>query len=144
MSKIIVLSIKPEFSNRIFNGSKKIELRKSSPKIDNDDIIIIYNTMPEKAVVGICKIKEVIDSTPKEIWNNYSEILGIDEKRYFDYYLGREKAIGLKIDCFRRFKDKITLKEIKDFIPDFSPPQTFKYFSRTTIMDSYKWANSLR
>lgn len=143
MSKIVVLSIKPEFSDRIFNGSKKIELRKSSPNINDNDIVIIYNTMPEKAFVGICKIGEVIRSSPEEIWENYSQDLGIDKKRYFDYYLGREKAVGLKIDCFRKFKERISLKEIKDFIPNFSPPQTFKYFSRETIMDSYNWANSM-
>ncbi|MBJ6367716.1 ASCH domain-containing protein [Snuella sedimenti] len=138
MSKIVVISLKPEFSELIFNGSKKIELRKSIPQINEEDIVVVYNTMPEKAFVGVCKIKEIITSSPEEIWSNYSQELGIDKERYFDYYLGRKKAIGLKIDSFRKFKEKITLKEIKKIIPEFTPPQTFKYFSRSMVMSTLK------
>ena len=134
MSKVIILSIKPEFSDRIFSGTKKIELRKSKPNLEKNDIILVYNTVPDKAVVGICRVNEIIQSTPNDIWKKYSNDLGIDEKRYFDYYLGREKAIGLKIDSFRKFKRKISLETIREFIPSFSPPQTFKYYNREVLM----------
>ncbi|MFC5048308.1 ASCH domain-containing protein [Aquimarina hainanensis] len=134
MSKVIILSIKPEFSDQIFEGTKKIELRKSKPNVGKDDLVIIYNTIPDKAIVGICKITEIIQSTPDEIWNNYSNDLGIDKDRYFQYYFGRDKAVGLKIDSFRRFKKKISLDKIREFIPSFSPPQTFKYYNRDSLM----------
>lgn len=134
MSKVIILSIKPEFSNRIFEGTKKIELRKSRPKVEEGDLVLVYNTLPDKAVVGICKVKEVIQSTPNEIWDNYSNDLGIDKKRYFEYYLGRDKAVGLKIDSFRKFKNRISLDTIREFLPGFSPPQTFKYYNRDLLM----------
>lgn len=136
MSKVIVISVKPEFAHRIFEGSKKIELRKSSPKVDSGDIVIIYSTFPEKAVIGICKIKEVIKSTPDEIWIKHSNDLGIDKDRFFQYYSGRDKAVGIMIDCVRKFKNKMSLKEIKEHIPTFSPPQTFKYYNRRLLMDS--------
>ena len=134
MSKVIIVAIKPEFSDRIFSGTKKIELRKSKPNLEKNDIILVYNTVPDKAVVGICRVNEIIQSTPNDIWKKYSNDLGIDEKRYFDYYLGREKAIGLKIDSFRKFKRKISLETIREFIPSFSPPQTFKYYNREVLM----------
>ena len=134
MSKVIILSIKPEFSDRIFEGTKKIELRKSKPSLEENDLILIYNTLPDKAVVGICKVKEIIQSTPDEIWDKYSDDLGIDKKRYFEYYFGRDKAIGLKIDSFRKFKNKISLDTIRELIPSFSPPQTFKYYNRDMLM----------
>lgn len=137
MSKIIILSIKPEFSDRIFEGTKKIELRKSKPNLEENDLVIIYNTVPDKAIVGICKIREVILSTPNDIWNNYSDELGIDKESYFNYYLGRDKAVGLKIESFRKFKSKISLSKIKEFLPTFTPPQTFKYYNRDLLMEAF-------
>lgn len=134
MSKVIILSIKPEFSDQIFEGTKKIELRKSKPNVQEGDIVVVYNTLPDKAFVGICKVNEVIQSTPDEIWDNYSSDLGIDKKRYFEYYLGRDKAVGLKIDGFRKFKNRISLDTVRQFLPDFSPPQTFKYYNRDLLM----------
>ncbi|CAM1360722.1 conserved hypothetical protein [Tenacibaculum litopenaei] len=133
MSKVVILSIKPEFSDRIFEGTKKIELRKSKPNLKKGDLIIVYNTLPDKAIVGVCKVNEIIQSTPDEIWNNYSTDLGIDKKRYFEYYLGRDKAVGLRIDSFRKFKNRISLDTIREFLPDFTPPQTFKYYNRDLL-----------
>lgn len=138
MNKIIVISIKPEFVDLIFEGSKKIELRKSSPNAQSGDLMIIYSTSPEMAVVGICMIKEVIKSTPSDIWINHSDILGIDEKRFNEYYSKTDKAIGIVLSSVRRFKYKMPLKKVKEIFPAFTPPQTFKYFNRNFLMESIK------
>lgn len=47
----ILLSIKPEYANRIFDGSKKYEFRKHLPqkKIDK---IVVYSTDPVQRVIG--------------------------------------------------------------------------------------------
>lgn len=138
MSKIIVISIKPEFADLIFEGSKKIELRKSSPNAQPGDLMIVYSTSPEMAMVGICMIKEVIKSTPNDIWINHSDILGIDEKRFNEYYSETDKAVGIVLSSVRRFKSKMPLKKVKEIFPTFTPPQTFKYFNRNSLMESIK------
>ena len=136
MRKVVLVSIKPEFVDKIFDGSKKIELRKVSPNSMPGDLMIVYSTFPEKAIVGICRIQEVIKSTPQEIWDRHSEILGIDEHRYFDYYSQATKAVGIVIESTRRLKSKIPLKNIKQQLPSFAPPQTFKYMSRDLISNT--------
>lgn len=136
MSKLILVSIKPEFVDKIFDGSKKIELRKVSPKSKPGDLMIVYSTSPEMAIVGICTIEKIIKSTPEEIWNNHSAILGIDEQRYFQYYAESTKAVGIVIQNAKRFKSKIPLKNIKEHFPKFAPPQTFKYFNRNIISNT--------
>lgn len=133
MSKIIVISIKPEFANKIFDGSKKIELRKVAPNANPGDLMIVYSTFPEMAIIGICKIQKVIKSTPSDIWKNHADILGIDKSRFLEYYSSTNTAIGIVLECTRRFKAKISLKYLKEQFPKFSPPQTFKYFTRDQI-----------
>ncbi len=136
MSKIILVSIKPEFAEKIFDGSKRIELRKVSPNARPGDLMIVYSTSPEMAVIGVCKIAKIIKSSPAEIWEKYSEVLGIDEHRFNAYYSESRTAVGIVIDRARRLKTKIPLKNIKRVFPEFAPPQTFKYFSRDLISNS--------
>lgn len=127
MKKILFISVKPEFVNKIFNGSKTIELRKSSPHVEEDDIVLIYTTSPVMAVTGMCKIKKIIKATPSGIWKEYESKIGIDKKRFFQYYEGKENAIGIELKEKKLFKKPITLKELRKNIKDFNPPQTYRY-----------------
>jgi len=140
MNKVTVLSIKPEFSNLIFSGDKKIELRKSKPKIQPGSLILIYNTYPDMAVVGYCKLKQFIELSPARIWSTYSAKLGIDFQRFQEYYDGRKKAVGLEISDVIAFEQPIKLKDIKEVLPEFSPPQTFRYLTK----DKLKFLRSKR
>ena len=47
----ILLSIKPEYVERIFNGSKKYEFRKYLPQ-EKVEKIVVYSTDPVQRVVG--------------------------------------------------------------------------------------------
>ena len=48
----IILSIHPKWAKLIYEGKKKIEWRKSFPKIDNDTTVFIYETAPIKKITG--------------------------------------------------------------------------------------------
>ena len=50
----ILLSIKPEYTNRILEGSKKYEFRRSVAK-RKVDRILIYSTAPEMKVVEVSR-----------------------------------------------------------------------------------------
>ncbi|AEV31101.1 hypothetical protein Oweho_0078 [Owenweeksia hongkongensis DSM 17368] len=136
MNKVIVVSIKPEFANKIFDGSKRIELRKASPTVNPGDLMIVYSTSPVMAIIGVCKIQEVIKSSPKEIWEKHSDVLGIDEVRFNDYYSRSNFAVGIVIENSRRLRSNIPLGKIREQFPKFTPPQTFKYFSREWVSNS--------
>ena len=136
MQNILLISIKPKFVDKIFNGTKKIELRKAKPKAKPGDLMIIYSTKPEKAIVGICRIEAIIDSTPSAIWQEHHQDLGVDEGTFFKYYSNNKSAIGISLEKARRFKDKIPLDQAKQLFPTFMPPQTFKYFDREFFMCS--------
>lgn len=137
MNDFIVISIKPEFSAKIFGGSKTIELRKSAPKFSKSSRIIIYSTYPEKAVIGYCKIERIITSTPDEIWENHSEKLGIDKTRFDEYYQNSDKAIGIVLTNIVKLDTIIPLKSIREHLPIFQPPQTFRYLNLDQVNSVY-------
>ncbi len=137
MRKFVFISIKPEFANKILSKEKSIELRKNKPNAQIGDYVLIYSTQPKKAVIGIAKIKNIIDCVPNEMWQNNAEYLGIDKKRFYDYYDGNKKAIGIELSDVCKLKVSIPLQEIKNSYPKFSPPQTYKYISNFVALKFY-------
>ncbi len=93
--KVLVVSIKPEYANKIFSGEKTIELRKCVPNVQSGDTILIYVTAPVKAFKGIGKVKNIVEGTPTVIWNNYNKTSGINKQAFFDYYSNTNKAVGI-------------------------------------------------
>jgi predicted transcriptional regulator len=138
MRNFLFISIKPEFANKILSKTKKIELRKNKPSAQIGDYVLIYSTQPKKAVIGFAKINNIIDCTPDEMWAENASSLGIDKKRFFDYYRGHNKAIGIVLSDVCKLKFSIPLSEIKNTYPRFSPPQTYKYIPYISALKFYK------
>lgn len=64
----IILSIKPQFVDKILKWEKKFELRKSIPNKDFDKVII-YASAPISKIVGEFTVKQIIKSDLKSLWN---------------------------------------------------------------------------
>lgn len=55
MSKAVLISIRPEWCEKIINGQKTIEVRKTRPKMDTPFKCYIYCTKPEEKLLAIMK-----------------------------------------------------------------------------------------
>lgn len=129
INKYLFISVKPEFANKIVEREKTIELRKVRPHVSEGDYVIIYASSPVMAVVGFGAIKEVIDTTPEQMWKDNSASLGIEKSRFDEYYAGQNRSVGIVIDNIHRASPVIHLSEIKKIIPSFHPPQIYRYIS---------------
>lgn len=134
MSRVLLISVRPEFAEKIVNGVKTMELRKCSPNIDSGDLVVIYSTLPEKAIVGTCIVKEIIKKSPIQLWRRYSNKMGIDKKRYFEYFRDTNLAVGIVLTSIDKLDKKLPLDSVRKAIPQFSPPQTFRYLDRSQIV----------
>lgn len=128
MKKYLFLSVKQEYAERILEGTKTIELRKSKPNVSPGDYVILYCTSPIKAIVGLATIQDVIVHSPQMMWQLYSKVLGIGKVDFLNYYGASERAVGIKLGEVVRLSNKIDLNTIKKQLPAFTPPQTYKYF----------------
>ncbi|MGE4714260.1 ASCH domain-containing protein [Bifidobacterium breve] len=63
-----ILSIRPEYVDRILSGEKKYEFRKRIFKREDVDTIVIYSTSPCCRVVAEASIAEIIQDSPERIW----------------------------------------------------------------------------
>ncbi len=138
MLKCLFISIKPEYAYKIISKQKTIELRKNRPNVKRGDYILIYATVPVKAVIGFGKIKNIIDTSPEKMWKENSDKLGINKEVFNKYYMNSYRAIGIEISSIYKFEIEFLLTNIKKLYPDFSPPQTYKYISYLQALRTYK------
>lgn len=128
----VLLSIKPEFVDKIFTGEKQFEYRKVIFLRKDVEKVIIYSTLPEGKIVGEFSVEKIITDTPKMIWSQTKSKSGIDKKFFDEYFSGRSRAHAIKIGNVRKYIAPIKLDEIKGKV---SAPQSFQYISRELIKD---------
>lgn len=126
----ILLSIKPEFVYKIFDGTKKYEYRKTIFLNSNVVSAVVYATIPVGMVVGEFSIKQIHRGSPKEIWNKTKVNSGITWKFFNEYFQGRKEAFAIEIGDKKIFEKPISVKE---FTGDNNPPQYFCYIKSNKI-----------
>lgn len=119
----VILSIKPEFVEKIFSGEKQYEYRKVLFK-QKVDTVYIYASRPISKIVGEFKIEKIINDTPANIWNQTKEYSGVTMSFFQKYYAGKDKGVALKIKECKKYKKAV---EPKVIIPNFRVPQSFIY-----------------
>ena len=118
----ILISIKPEYVENIFNRTKKYEYRKIKCK-QKIDKMIIYASAPVMKVVGEAKIEEILEDSPEKIWNITEKDSGINRKFFNQYYENSEKAVAYKLTNIKKYDSP---KELSDYGIK-SAPQSFVY-----------------
>lgn len=118
----ILLSIKPEYSTRIFNGTKKYEFRKHLAKKDVEKIIV-YSSSPEKQIVGEVSVVGVLSLKPSQLWEITKTEAGISRAKYRDYFKNCKNAYAYILGDFIKYD---TPKKLSEFGIK-QPPQSFIY-----------------
>ena len=121
--KAVLLSIKPEFVHKIFEGTKKFEFRKRVFKDISVKKVIVYSSSPEQKVIGEFEIETILNDTPNNIWIQTKLYSGISQEFYDEYFEGRDKAYAIKVASTKMYRKQKTLA---DFNVQ-SAPQSFAY-----------------
>jgi predicted transcriptional regulator len=118
----VLLSIKPEFANMIFEGTKKFEFRKSIFKRDVDSVVV-YASSPVQQVIGEFEIKEILCKDVEILWKITEQFSGISKEFYDEYFANKEKAFAIQIGTVKRYYRP---KKLSDFDINYAP-QSFAY-----------------
>jgi len=123
--KYILMSIKPVFAEEILRGRKKFEVRARVSGISSGDRVIIYASAPVKAIVGEFTAGRIIIGSGEAMWRFLTSgdygISSLDEP----YIKPKRRVMAIEVLNPRRYRNPITLSEIRQFIPEFMPPISF-------------------
>lgn len=115
----VLISIKPEYAKRIWEGTKTIEFRRLKPRAYRR--CYVYES-------GTGEITGFFDVWRESLgyWKDHEPCYGIDHDRLMSYSRGR-KIWGLHIIRARKFFQPVKMK----FILDGRAPQNFRYLDET-------------
>lgn len=120
----VLLSIKPEYAEKILNGTKRFEYRKAlfrNPKVKT---VVIYATMPVGKVVGEFKVGGLVKGTPDDLWDRTKEASGISRKFFMTYFDGRDEAHAICVSDPKRYRSPRSLSSVAG---TKTAPQSFRY-----------------
>jgi predicted transcriptional regulator len=120
----VVLSIKPEFAFKIFNGTKRFEFRKAIFKNPNIKQVIVYASSPVQRVIGEFEIGEILKCDKKQLWELTKKDSGITEDFFFKYFEEKVDGYAISIKSTTTYEDPRCLKEHYNLLP----PQSFAYY----------------
>ena len=115
----LIISIKPEFVEKIISSEKKYEFRRRIYKKEVEKIYI-YQTLPNSGIVGYFIPSKIIKDTPLNLWNNLKKVSGVSEEFFMSYFHGKTEGYAIKIENLVVFEKPITNLDIK-------APQSYKY-----------------
>lgn len=121
----VLLSIKPEFAEKIFEGSKRFEFRRIVFKNRDVSKIVVYASAPISKVIGEFEIDDIIQKELSELWEETKDFSGIS-KDYFDqYFFGKNQGFAISVKNPSRYENPLNIKEKFGI----SPPQSFAYLT---------------
>ena len=129
-SNAILMSVRPQYANKIFDGTKTVELRRIKPKtLGNGDLVFIYVSSPVKALMGAFRVASVVEKKLAPLWRMVKNDAGVTRAEFFRYYENVDSGVAIFIDDVWLLPSPIKLAQLQEEIKNFYPPQSFRYTS---------------
>ena len=120
----VLLSIKPQFVDKIISGEKLYEYRKAIFKNPNVSTVVIYSTKPVGKIVAEFSVENILKGAPEEIWKKTKNYSGISQGFFFEYFKKHDIACAIEIKKLKIYKEPIDPFKIYN---NFTPPQSYLY-----------------
>lgn len=122
----LLMSIKPKYIDKLYNGDKVIEIRKRFNPRWRGCRATIYSSAPTQAIYGFATIKDVDRGPPNRIWEKYKDKIGCSREEFDDYTKGSKKVYAIPLNSFENYIAPLPLDQITMLIrKDLHPPQSY-------------------
>lgn len=129
--RFAVISIKPQYVDAIVEGQKEYELRRRKPNLDKGDLLIIYETSPEKKVTAWAELDKIIEENIDNLWEKVGEKSAVNFDTFMKYFKGCENGYALQLKNINQFSNPLSLEELRHYMPRYTPPQFFHYLDES-------------
>ena len=119
----VLLSIKPQFADLIFDGTKRFEFRRSIFKEKGIKTVVVYASSPTQKVIGEFEIDSILEEEVAKLWKKTKAYSGIDRSYFYEYFSDKKNGYAIKIKNVKKYETPLCLKEHYNL----TPPQSFAY-----------------
>jgi len=118
----VLLSIKPEFALKIFEGSKRYEYRRVIFKHRKVRTVVVYASDPIKEIIGEFDIGDILQDEPTALWARTGNEAGITKKRFLEYFANKTRGYAIEIKEARKYDNPLPISSLTSWVP-----QSFMY-----------------
>lgn len=122
----ILLSIKPEYANKILEGTKRYEFRKHLAQ-GAITRILLYSSSPEKRIVGEVEVVGTLTMKKTPLWECTKTSAGINRKKFREYFRGCSLAHAYQLGKAIKYDQP---KNLADY-GIVQAPQSFVYLKNS-------------
>jgi predicted transcriptional regulator/ribosomal protein S18 acetylase RimI-like enzyme len=122
----LLMSIKPEFAERILRGDKEVEFRRRFSTKHIGQTVLFYVSKPIGSFMFTAKVRDVFKSRTAELWSSHHQKGAIDKDRFDGYFSGVSAGYALVLTDVFPLASPISLEEARRVSSELSPPQSFK------------------
>jgi predicted transcriptional regulator len=119
----VLLSVKPEFAQSIFEGTKKYEYRKKIFSRKDIKSIVVYASSPIRMVIGEFEVGDIFHEDIDSLWIRTQAEAGINKDSFLKYFADKSKGYAIEIETKIKYDSPLQLSHLMIS----SPPQSFCY-----------------
>jgi predicted transcriptional regulator len=117
--RAIVLAIKTEYAEKIYNGEKTVEFRRRLPKEDIE-VVYLYESSPVRKITGEFHPRAVLrDKEPVKLWSllaSCQEIAGLSYAEYAQYFIAQKtynaSCICIDTATINKYRQPLELSDL--------------------------------
>jgi predicted transcriptional regulator len=140
----LLISVRPKFAEKIFAGTKVVELRRLRPRIGKGDLVFVYVSSPVMALEGAFEIGDVVAGTPNSIWRQFNGGSGLPKREFDLYFKGKKTAYAILIKKVWRLPVPVRLAKLRKERNGFHPPQSYHYICKQAFTRIAGFGSELR
>ena len=136
--KRAILAVRSHLAQALVIGEKRVEFRRTRPAFKAGDIIYVYATSPVQAIVGTFTCGSIIEGSPTKLWQDHANTSEITRALFRDYFNGSGKGYAIEVRHPRAWTSPLSLDRLRDLIPGFHPPQSYRFLSDKFDLGGYR------
>ena len=130
----LLISIRPQFVESIFAGTKTVELRRVKPRLQAGDLVVIYASGSTKGIVGAFEVGGVTVASPLAIWRKHNGGSGLRKAEFDSYFKGTDVGYAIRIGKLWKLPVPIPLGTLRKRRSGFRPPQSYHYWQLDDLL----------
>ncbi len=126
---VLFLSLHPRFADAVFAGEKRVELRRTRPRIEAGSRVLVYASSPVSSLVGAFVVESVLEMPPSRLWEQIGRCAGLTRTEFRRYFIGAKLGYGIVIREAHAFDQFVPLDTLRSSDRQFRPPQCYHYIT---------------
>lgn len=126
----ILISLESRHADRIYAGTKRVELRRRPINVLPGTRVWIYEKVPVGSITGSARVEAIHIAAPTKLWKEFGHVSGLSRSEFFDYLSNVTSACALVLQSAAPAKRPMPLSTLRKLARGFQPPQFFLRLDR--------------